>query len=106
MPNIYDLLNGEPSFSTNQREGDANIEVLNDIKINNAAKKITSNVSIPTIGIGASVECNGQILVTDDMLGLTYSLYRSKILRKPKFVKEYNKFFHNFLLVLEFDQYL
>ena len=62
----------------------------------NAAKKITSNVSIPTIGIGASVECNGQILVTDDMLGLTYSLYRSKILRKPKFVKEYNKFFHNF----------
>ncbi|PPR42897.1 MAG: 3-methyl-2-oxobutanoate hydroxymethyltransferase [Alphaproteobacteria bacterium MarineAlpha6_Bin2] len=61
-----------------------------------AAKKITSKISIPTIGIGASVECNGQILVTDDMLGLTYSLNKSKILKKPKFVKEYNKFSHNF----------
>ena len=46
-----------------------------------AAKKITSNLSIPTIGIGSSSYCDGQILVTDDMLGLS-GFY-------PKFVKKY-----------------
>ena len=35
-----------------------------------AAKLITSNLKIPTIGIGSSDNCDGQILVTDDMLGL------------------------------------
>jgi 3-methyl-2-oxobutanoate hydroxymethyltransferase len=34
------------------------------------AKKITATVSVPTIGIGASVHCDGQILVTDDLIGL------------------------------------
>ena len=46
------------------------------------AKKITENVPIPTIGIGASVHCDGQILVTDDMLGLSNFF--------PKFVKQYS----------------
>jgi len=46
-----------------------------------ASKKITSELSIPTIGIGSSVFCDGQILVTDDMLGLS-GFY-------PKFVKKY-----------------
>ena len=46
------------------------------------AAEITADVSCPTIGIGASVRCDGQILVCDDMLGLTQG-------RKPKFVKEY-----------------
>ena len=72
------------------------IAIVLEAVAKDAAKKITSKVLIPTIGIGASVECNGQILVTDDMLGLTYSLYNSKIMKKPKFVKEYNKFFNNF----------
>lgn len=45
------------------------------------AKKITKNISIPTIGIGASKYCDGQILVTDDMLGLSDVF--------PKFVKQY-----------------
>ena len=45
------------------------------------AKLITKNIKIPTIGIGASLFCNGQILVTDDMLGLS-GFY-------PKFVKKY-----------------
>ncbi|MDX2028832.1 MAG: 3-methyl-2-oxobutanoate hydroxymethyltransferase [Alphaproteobacteria bacterium] len=45
------------------------------------AKDITQSISIPTIGIGASVACDGQILVTDDILGLT-----GKSLR---FVKRY-----------------
>ena len=47
----------------------------------NSAKLITKNVNIPTIGIGSSLFCDGQILVTDDMLGLS-GFY-------PKFVKKY-----------------
>ena len=46
-----------------------------------AAKLITSNINIPTIGIGSSTYCDGQILVTDDMLGFS-GFY-------PKFVKKY-----------------
>ena len=34
------------------------------------AKEITRTVNIPTIGIGASVKCDGQVLVTDDLIGL------------------------------------
>ena len=45
------------------------------------AKKITQSLKIPTIGIGASIHCDGQILVTDDMLGLS-GFY-------PKFVKKF-----------------
>ena len=45
------------------------------------AAEITSKVKIPTIGIGASAKCDGQILVTEDMLGLTNIA--------PKFVKKY-----------------
>ncbi|HVV78218.1 MAG TPA: 3-methyl-2-oxobutanoate hydroxymethyltransferase [Pseudolabrys sp.] len=44
-------------------------------------KKLTEAVAIPTIGIGASAACDGQILVMEDMLGLTP--------RVPKFVKRY-----------------
>ena len=47
------------------------------------AEKITKAVPIPTIGIGASAQCDGQILVLEDMLGLTP--------RVPKFVKIYGK---------------
>ena len=46
-----------------------------------ASKLITNNLSIPTIGIGSSAYCDGQILVTDDMLGIS-GFY-------PKFVKKY-----------------
>ncbi len=46
-----------------------------------ASKKITARIKIPTIGIGSSLNCDGQILVTDDMLGLS-GFY-------PKFVKKY-----------------
>ena len=45
------------------------------------AKAITKSLKIPTIGIGASKYCDGQILVTDDMLGLS-GFY-------PKFVKKF-----------------
>ena len=45
------------------------------------ARKLTAAVPIPTIGIGASVACDGQVLVLEDMLGLSP--------RVPKFVKRY-----------------
>lgn len=47
------------------------------------AAKITQEVAIPTIGIGASVHCDGQILVLEDMLGLNPWT--------PKFVKVYGQ---------------
>lgn len=46
------------------------------------AKKITQQISVPTIGIGAGVDCDGQVLVTHDMLGLFERF-------KPKFSKRY-----------------
>jgi 3-methyl-2-oxobutanoate hydroxymethyltransferase len=46
-------------------------------------RKITEQVAIPTIGIGASPACDGQILVLEDMLGLSP--------RVPKFVRRYGE---------------
>lgn len=46
------------------------------------AKAITEKVSVPTIGIGAGPHCDGQILVIDDLLGLSKGPV-------PKFVKQY-----------------
>ncbi|MDQ3246521.1 MAG: 3-methyl-2-oxobutanoate hydroxymethyltransferase [Pseudomonadota bacterium] len=51
--------------------------VLEDI-----ATKVTRAVEAPIIGIGASAECDGQVLVTDDMLGMFE--------RTPRFVKRYD----------------
>jgi 3-methyl-2-oxobutanoate hydroxymethyltransferase len=45
------------------------------------ARKITETIDIPTIGIGASAACDGQVLVLEDMLGLSP--------RAPKFVRRY-----------------
>ncbi len=49
--------------------------------VEDVAAKLTKSISIPTIGIGASAACDGQVLVIDDMIGLTANV--------PKFVKKY-----------------
>ena len=68
------------------------------------SKKISNLIKIPTIGIGASVNCDGQVLVTDDILGLTNS--------KAKFVKKYanirktiNSAVHKFKREVRFKKY-
>ena len=45
------------------------------------SKKITEQIKIPTIGIGSSANCDGQVLVIDDLIGMSES--------KFKFVKKY-----------------
>ncbi len=50
--------------------------------IESLAKEITNNVKVPTIGIGASKYCDGQILVIDDMIGMSNFT--------PRFVKQYS----------------
>ena len=89
-----------PQFNKKFRiEGSSNIEIKKLLKeaieiqnagafsivleciASKASKLITQKVRIPTIGIGSSSYCDGQILVTDDMLGLS-GFY-------PKFVKKY-----------------
>ncbi|TET54420.1 MAG: 3-methyl-2-oxobutanoate hydroxymethyltransferase [Actinobacteria bacterium] len=47
-------------------------------------KKVSKMLSIPTIGIGAGADCDGQVLVTQDLLGLFTKF-------KPKFVKRYGE---------------
>jgi 3-methyl-2-oxobutanoate hydroxymethyltransferase len=46
------------------------------------ADRVTAAVAVPVIGIGASARCDGQVLVTEDMLGLFE--------RTPRFVKRYD----------------
>ncbi len=46
------------------------------------ARMITEQIAVPTIGIGAGPDCDGQVLVFHDVLGLHYG-------RQPKFVRRY-----------------
>ena len=50
--------------------------------VESLAKEITNSINTPTIGIGASKQCDGQILVIDDMIGLNST--------SPRFVKRYS----------------
>ncbi len=61
--------------------GSGAFAIIIECVVDDLAKEITKSIKIPTIGIGASKNCDGQILVTDDMLGLSDFL--------PKFVKKY-----------------
>lgn len=46
------------------------------------AKEVSESLSIPTIGIGAGADCDGQVLVMHDMLGINYEF-------KPRFLRQY-----------------
>lgn len=62
-------------------EGGAFSVVLEGVPLD-LAEEITGRLTIPTIGIGAGIHCDGQVLVVHDMLGL-FDMYT------PKFVKQY-----------------
>lgn len=85
-------------YKVQGRDDDGAIEIIADAKavasagafavvvegvVEPLAKEITTSISIPTIGIGASSDCDGQILVLEDMLGLSPDV--------PKFVKRYGQ---------------
>lgn len=56
------------------------------------ARKITQSISVPTIGIGAGVDCSGQVLVLQDLLGI----YTGPVQKSPESFKA-PRFVHNFL---------
>jgi 3-methyl-2-oxobutanoate hydroxymethyltransferase len=69
------------------------------------AKQITAELEIPTIGIGGGIHCDGQVLVLQDMLGMT-SGFSPKFLRKyfngfEELQKAFNKF-HSDVIHKEF----
>ena len=68
------------------------------------AKQITKNLDIPTIGIGSSVHCDGQVLVTDDLIGLNQT--NIKFVKKFLNVKKYiNKGLRKFASEVKSNQY-
>jgi 3-methyl-2-oxobutanoate hydroxymethyltransferase len=56
--------------------------IILELMPRNVARTITAELRIPTIGIGAGPDCDGQVLVSCDMLGLTHGF-------EPKFLKRY-----------------
>jgi len=54
------------------------------------AKEVTASVHIPTIGIGAGPDCDGQVLVVNDMIGLTKGF-------KPRFLRQYVNLYYGIL---------
>jgi 3-methyl-2-oxobutanoate hydroxymethyltransferase len=90
------FVNAFGGFKVQGRGNEAADHVMNDAKILEHAgvfavvvegvpaelgARITRTISVPTIGIGAGVECDGQVLVLHDLLGLTA--------RVPKFVRRF-----------------
>ena len=66
----------------------------------NLSKQVTNTIQIPTIGIGSSYYCDGQILVTDDILGLTKSKIRfvKKFINIKSYIKQAVKKFRSEVL--------
>tara|TARA_B100001123_G_scaffold355223_1_gene408180 strand:- start:182 stop:817 length:636 start_codon:yes stop_codon:yes gene_type:complete len=56
--------------------------IVLEMVTNDVTKIITKNIKIPTIGIGSGIDCDGQVLVVHDMLGMFEKI-------KPKFAKRY-----------------
>lgn len=91
------FVNAFGGFKVQGRDSDAQKKILADAQAleeagcfsvvlecipQSLAAEITTSVSIPTIGIGAGVMCDGQVLVLQDLLGLSGNF-------KPKFVRRY-----------------
>src|SRR5690606_25570856 len=74
MPQYMNVMGGFKAQGFNEEVLEGITEAL--------GRRITETLSIPTIGIGASPACDGQILVTEDILGLSGP-------RIPKFAKQY-----------------
>ena len=70
------------------------VSILLEGMLTNIAKSVTEVLSIPTIGIGASEYCDGQILVSEDMLGLYGDNH-------PKFVKKYADLSNNIKIAIK-----
>ena len=94
LPQSYNQIGG---YRVRGKTKEAETEIIQDANIleesgafgvviesvvENIAEKITNDISIPTIGIGASVKCDGQIIVAEDILGMFSDF-------QPKFVKRY-----------------
>lgn len=94
MPQQVNIMGG---FKSQGRGEEAAAKVIADAKaitkagafsvvvegtVEAVARRITTEIDIPTIGIGASVACDGQVLVTEDILGMFSDF-------TPKFVKRY-----------------
>lgn len=92
-------VNAQGGYRTQGRDADAAARLLDDARaveaagafcvviegtVETVARAITEQLAIPTIGIGASVQCDGQVLVTDDLLGIFSDF-------TPKFVKRYGE---------------
>lgn len=93
-PQSVNVLGGYKVQGKNQKDAEKLIEDAKELEKNGAiglvlecvptelAKTVTETISIPTIGIGAGVNCDGQVLVYHDIL-------KYGVDRLPKFVKSY-----------------
>jgi 3-methyl-2-oxobutanoate hydroxymethyltransferase len=92
-------VNAQGGFRTQGRDAEAARQLVEDARaieaagafsvviegtVEAVARDITQTIAIPTIGIGASVACDGQVLVTDDVLGVFTDF-------TPKFVRRYGE---------------
>ena len=60
----------------------------------NLAKEVTESIHIPTIGIGAGMHCDGQVLVLHDLLGITKEF-------QPRFLRRYMNLFEEIKTAIE-----
>jgi 3-methyl-2-oxobutanoate hydroxymethyltransferase len=94
MPQLVNTAGGFRSLGHSQQEADkirrdaaavaeaGAFAIVVEGTVEPLAREITTAVAVPTIGIGASPACDGQVLVSDDMLGLFNDF-------KPRFVKRF-----------------
>ena len=72
--------------------------------VSDLSKKISNEIQIPTIGIGSSINCDGQILVSDDILGLTKSniKFAKKYVDLKKYIRKAAKNFRSEVLLKKY----